>query len=160
LSAARNAALATIRYGTNADRGFVLDLGRRTTDVSVSSRRRAPEAAVRASYERLLEYVYDAPHVALIAEDGLAPLGFLLLMTEMPDEVTALPQAFVAYMAVEPHARRHRVAALLLEAAEREAKRRGLPHLTLMVTEENAAARELYAQAGFATERRLLSKPL
>jgi hypothetical protein len=29
-----------------------------------------------------------------------------------------------------------------------------------MVTEDNAAARELYAQAGYATERRLLCKRL
>jgi ribosomal protein S18 acetylase RimI-like enzyme len=29
-----------------------------------------------------------------------------------------------------------------------------------MVTEENTAARELYAAAGFTTERRMLTKPL
>jgi hypothetical protein len=32
--------------------------------------------------------------------------------------------------------------------------------MALMVTEDNLAARELYAQAGYATERRLLCKAL
>jgi hypothetical protein len=32
--------------------------------------------------------------------------------------------------------------------------------MALMVTEDNGAARELYAQAGYVTERRLLCKPL
>jgi ribosomal protein S18 acetylase RimI-like enzyme len=52
------------------------------------------------------------------------------------------------------------IAAHLLAAAEDEARVRGLEYLALMVTEENAAARELYAQAGYVTERRLLCKPL
>ena len=84
----------------------------------------------------------------------------MLLIEDLPDEVTALPQAFVAYMAVEPHARRRGVAAKLLAAAEEAARERGLSHLALMVTEENGPARELYAQAGYATERRLLCKAL
>jgi len=35
-----------------------------------------------------------------------------------------------------------------------------LPYMSLMVTEENEAARALYERAGYVTERRLLSKPL
>jgi ribosomal protein S18 acetylase RimI-like enzyme len=78
----------------------------------------------------------------------------------LPDEVTLEPQAFIAYMAVEPHARRQGVAAALLAGAEAAARERGRTHVALMVTEENDAARELYAQAGYFTERRLLCKIL
>jgi ribosomal protein S18 acetylase RimI-like enzyme len=78
----------------------------------------------------------------------------------MPDEVSGAPQAFIAYMAVDLDARRQGVAGMLLARAEEIAKEQGLPALALMVTEGNEAARELYAQAGFVTERRLLVKTL
>ena len=103
----------------------------------------------------------DRSHVLLIAQDDVdGPLGFLLMLDDLPDEVTGLLQGFVAYMAVEPDARRRGVGARLLAAAEDAARVRGLPFMALMVTEDNDAARELYAQAGYATERRLLCKPL
>ncbi len=63
-------------------------------------------------------------------------------------------------MAVEPALQRRGVGRALLQAAEGEAKRRGLPYMTLMVTEENVAARSLYERGGYVTERRLLCKPL
>lgn len=128
---------------------------------SVSALRDAAREQIETSYERLVEFVTDRSHVLLIAETARAgPLGFLLMLDDVPDEVTGLPQAFVAYMAVEPEARRRGVAARLLGAAQDAAHVRGLPNLALMVTEDNIAARELYAQAGFATERRLLCKRL
>jgi ribosomal protein S18 acetylase RimI-like enzyme len=98
--------------------------------------------------------------VTLIAERGGERVGFLLLLDQLPDEVTLRPQAFVAYMAVEPCARGTGVGAALLAAAENEARRRLLPYMALMVTEENEAARRLYERAGYRTERRLLCKPL
>ena len=151
----------TLRPGGPADRAFVLDLGRRTASDSVSAFRVAPLAFVEASYERLVDYAFDRSHVLLVAESALdGNVGFLLMVDDVPDEVTATAQGFVAYMAVEPGARRRGVAARLLEAAEDAARRRALPIMALMVTEENAAARELYAQAGYFTERRLLCKPL
>ncbi len=139
------------------DHAFVLDLGRRTGHDSVSAFRDAPQDAIETSYERLVEFVTGRSHVLLIAETDLdGALGFLLMLDDIPDEVTGLSQAFIAYMAVEPQARRSGVAARLLSAAEHAARVRGLSNLALMVTEDNLAARELYAQAGFATERRLL----
>ena len=138
----------------------MLDLGRRSVADSMSERRPAPPALLEASYERLVDFAYAESAIVLIAESGLGPVGFLVLMDRLPDEVTGLPQAFVAYMAVEPHARRRGYASALLRAAEQAARERGLPHLALMATEENEAARELYAQAGFWTERRLLCKTL
>jgi ribosomal protein S18 acetylase RimI-like enzyme len=127
---------------------------------SVPAGRHANPSDVLASFERLLEIVERESHVALIAEEDERALGFLLMLDRMPDEVTGEAQAFVAYMAVEPSKRRNGIGRALLTAAEDEARRLGLPYITLMVTEENAAARALYEGAGFGTERRLLCKPL
>ena len=154
-----NAAIA-IRRGDHRDRAFVLDLGRRTVDSSVSPLRETIAPIVELAFERLAEYVFDQSHVIVIAHDGERDYGFLLLLDSLPDEVSAAPQAFVAYMAVEPEARRRGVGRALMDEAEVIARERGLPHLSLMVTEANAAALALYTRAGFQTERRLLTKVL
>lgn len=127
---------------------------------SVASTRPAPAPAVRAAFDRLCEIVATQSHVTLIARRNGERAGFLLMLDELPDEVTTLPQGFVAYMAVEPDHRGAGVGAALLSAAEDEARRRGLPYMALMVTEENEAARRLYRSSGYTTERRLLCKPL
>lgn len=142
------------------DRTFVKELGRRCAMASVGSVRRAPEALVREAFDRLRDIVDAQSHVTFIAERDDRRVGFLLLLDELPDEVTLLPQAFVAYMAIEPECRRKGAGAALLAAAEDEARRRCLPFITLMVTEENAGARALYQHAGYLTERRLLCKAL
>jgi ribosomal protein S18 acetylase RimI-like enzyme len=143
-----------------ADREFVMALGRKCVMSSVNSLRPAPEADARAAFDRLCEIVDGQSHVTLIARRGEERLGFLLMLDDLPDEVTLLPQAFVAYMAVEPGSRRQGVGAALLAAAEDEARRRGLPYMALMVTQENEAALRLYERDGYLTERRLLCKPL
>ena len=153
-------AAIAIRHGERGDREYVYDLGRRTVDSSVSPLRETTMPIVELAFERLAEYVFDQSHVTLLAHDGDRNLGFLLLLDQLPDEVTAAPQAFVAYMAVEPSARRGGVGRALIAAAEILARERGLPHLSLMVTDANAAAIDLYTNAGFQTERRLLTKVL
>ncbi len=150
----------TIRLGGERDRQFIRELGLRTVAASASAVRSAPEGLLESSYERLIEFAFDQAPTIFIAETELRRLGFLILLDRIPDEVTGLPQGFIAYMAVEPEARRRGVAKRLLAAAEAEARERGLPHLSMMVTEDNVGARELYAQAGFVSERRLLCKPL
>jgi ribosomal protein S18 acetylase RimI-like enzyme len=151
----------TLRAGGSADRAFVLDLGRRTVFDSVSAQRTVAPAFVELSYEQLVDFAFDRSHALFIAETSLeGRVGFLLMLDDLPDEVTGMPQGFIAYMAVEPDARRHRVASRLLDAAEDAARVRGLPYVALMVTEDNAPAREFYAQAGYVTERRLLCKRL
>lgn len=142
------------------DRAFVEDLGRRCAMASVSRLRKAPEAVVAGAYDRLVEIVEGQSHVTFIAQEGDRRVGFLLMLDDLPDEVTALPQAFIAYMAVEPKFRGCGAGRALLAAAEGAARERGLPHLTLMVTEENDAARRLYERDGFQTERRLMCKTL
>ncbi len=142
------------------ERAFVQDLGRRCAMSSVGPLRTVPERVVSGAFDRLLEVAESQSHVIFVARIGERHAGFLLMLDDLPDDVTALPQAFVAYMAVEPAFRRRRVGRALLDAAEQEARRRGLPHVALMVTEENRAARTLYERSGFQTERRLLCKPL
>jgi ribosomal protein S18 acetylase RimI-like enzyme len=149
-----------IRPGTDGDVAYVLDLGARTVADSVSELRPAPPELPRLSYERLVAFAREQSSIVLVAESTVEKLGFVLVFDALPDEVTGLPQAFIAYMAVEPHARRRGVGRALLASAEQAARVRGLPHLSLMVTEGNLAARQLYAQAGYLTERRLLVKAL
>jgi len=144
----------------SSDRDFVQALGRRTVMSSVGSLRHANEPAARAAFERLCDIVADQSHVTFIAREETERVGFLLLLDELPDEVTLIDQGFIAYMAVEPKWQGTGVGAALLRAAEDEARRRGLPFMALMVTEENEAARHLYEHEGYRTERRLLCKPL
>ena len=150
----------SVRIGRRDDRNFVADLGRRTIGDSVARFRQYIPALLDASYDGLLDFVYAQAHVVFVAEREGERVGFAILLTGMPDEVTRMPQGFVAYMAVEPSARRCGIGSHLLQAAEEETRRQGLPYMGLMVTEENAAARALYERSGYLTERRLLCKPL
>lgn len=156
----RLALTLSIRTGDAGDQAFVLDLGKRVAMTSVSTLRPAIQPLVELAYEKLVDFVDHQSHVLLIATDADRRLGFLLLLDTLPDEVTLAPQAFVAYMAVEPDARRRGIGRALLAEAERLARERGLPCIAMMVTEENKAALDLYEKSGFQTERRLLCKKL
>jgi ribosomal protein S18 acetylase RimI-like enzyme len=147
-----------IRRGDVRDHAFVADLGRRVAATSISAVRPAPIHSVELAYDRLLAFLLPRDHVLLVAADGETPLGFLIMLHDLPDEVTNMEQGFVAYMAVEPDATRRGVGAALVACAEEIARAHGLPYLSLMVTEDNAAARALYEGAGFVTERRMMTK--
>ncbi len=149
-----------VRLGRAEDRSFVEDLGKRTLVDSVAAFRDYNTPMLDVAFERLLLFVYDQPHELSIAEMDGRRVGFILLLTTLPDEVTLLPQGFVAYMSVEPDARRSGAGSALLQSAEEIARARGLPYMALMVTEDNIAARNLYDSAGYITERRLLCKIL
>jgi len=149
-----------IRRGTAADRSFVGDLGKRVAETSISAIRPVDVGSVEAAFDRLTHFVYGRRHEVLIAHEGQRRLGFLLLLLDLADEVTNSDQAFIAYMAVEPGEQGRGVGSALVAGAEDLARAFGLPHLSLMVTEDNAAAQRLYARAGLVTERRMLTKPL
>jgi ribosomal protein S18 acetylase RimI-like enzyme len=143
-----------------ADRDFVKTLGRGSAISSVGTMRRVAQAAPGVAFDRLYEVVESQSHLTFIAYENDQRVGFLLLLDQLPDEVTLMDQAFVAYMAVDPARRGSGVGTALLAAAEVAAKRRGLPHIALMVSEENDVARSLYERGGYRTERRLLCKAL
>ncbi|MBV8748909.1 MAG: GNAT family N-acetyltransferase [Candidatus Eremiobacteraeota bacterium] len=153
-------ATVAVRRGDRDDRDFVRDLGRRSATTSVSAVRVAKYDDVLLSFERLAEFVYGRKHDVLIAEGDGERVGFLLLLYDVPDEVTLTEQAFVAYTAVEPHARQQGVGRALLNAAEAHARAHGLGYVSLMVTDDNAPARALYEHSGFLTERRMMTKVL
>ena len=67
--------------------------------------------------------------------------GFLSLVYARPDYIDAL--------ATDPAFRRRGAARALLEAAEHEARERGLPAVSLDTTLTNEGARALYASAGY-----------
>ena len=143
-----------------ADRAFIARCGVESLGSSLSPLRDAPMEALQTNFLRLLDIVHSRSHAILVAAEGELRLGFALLVFDLPDEVTGLAQAFLAYMAVEVGQRGHGVGRLLLAACEEEARRHGTPYLGLMVTEGNAAAQRLYEMAGYRTERRLLGKKL
>ena len=153
-------AAVMIRRGEFADRDFVRDLGLRSATTSVSPVREARHADVLDAFDRLAEFVYGRRHDLLIAEADGERIGFLLLLYDVPDEVTLTEQAFVAYTAVEPYARGRGAGRALMNAAETFARAQGLRYVSLMVTDDNAPARALYDHAGFVTERRMLTKAL
>jgi ribosomal protein S18 acetylase RimI-like enzyme len=154
-----NAAVA-VRRGTRDERAFVRDLGRRSASSSVSAVREARFDDVLLSFDRLLDFVFGRRHELLVADEDGVPVGFLLMLYDLPDEVTLTEQAFVAYTAVEPVARGRGIGRALLDAAESAARAAGLRYVSLMVTEDNVAARALYDGAGFQTERRMMTKRL
>lgn len=154
-----NAGVA-VRRGDLRDRAFVRDLGRRVAGESVSPLRVTLPALVDVAFTQLAEYVYSRNHDLLIATDESRPVGFLMAVYDIPDEVTLAQQAFIAYMAVEPGEQRRGIGTLLIAEVDRLARERGLPYVSLMVTEENTAAFRLYERSGFVTERRMLTKRL
>ena len=138
-----NSAVA-VRRGDRDDRDFVRDLGRRSATTSVSAVRAGRDEDVLEAFERLVEFAYGRRHDVLIAERNGERVGFLLLLYDIPDEVTLTEQAFVAYTAVEPSARDRGVGHALMVAVDEFARAHGMRYVSLMVTEDNAPARALY----------------
>ncbi|MDB5073632.1 MAG: family N-acetyltransferase [Candidatus Eremiobacteraeota bacterium] len=153
-------ATVAVRRGDRGDRDFVRDLGRRSATSSISAVRAARYDDVLEAFERLAQFVYGRRHDVLIAEENGERVGFLLLLYDIPDEVTLTDQAFVAYTAVEPAARGRGAGRALITAVDAYARAQGLRYVSLMVTDDNAPARTLYDKAGFVTERRMMTKAL
>ena len=150
-----------VRPARPDDSSFIELLGLATALDTVSPVRAISRHAAEAAFHRLLAFCNDRPGtVSLIAERADMPAGFLIMLTDMPDEVTQERQAFVAYVAVRESDRRHGVGRALVHAAMEEGRRRKLPYISLMVSADNATAQALYASEHFMQERILMGRPL
>lgn len=95
---------------------------------------------------------FDAPWDAAAFDSLLGQAGVHL--AESPDGFilmrTAADEAEILTLAVRPGARRHGVGTELVARGAAGAAARGAKRLFLEVADDNAAARALYARAGFA----------
>lgn len=150
----------SVRPARLDDRAFIDDLGATSAQDTLSPLRLVPHHIAAEGFRKLLEYCDARSRAVLVAECDGQRAGFIIVLFDLLDEVSQRSQAFIAYMAVLPAHRRLGVATALLDAAEEEARRFGLSHLTLMVTEASVPARKLYAKAGFFDERVQMTKQI
>ena len=99
----------------------------------------------------------NPPEAFLVAELNGSVVGYIRLKppTKLPEGAHVMQ---VQGLAVHPDARRHGVAAGLLDAAEAALRERGIRKLTLRVLSTNRAAIGLYERHGFVREGTLLEE--
>ena len=152
--------MISVRAARADDQDFIDNLGAQTAADTISALRAIPARVAIQSFQRLLGFSRERfGTVIIVAEQDDQRAGFLILLTDVPDDPTQLQQGFIAYVAVCAQLRGQGIGRALVQAAAAEAQRRGLPHLSLMVGSHNRA-RALYAQEGFAEERILMTKTL
>jgi ribosomal protein S18 acetylase RimI-like enzyme len=150
-----------VRLARGEDQAFIEALGFQTALETVSPARAVTKHDADQALKRLLAFCRDrVGTVFLVAEIGGQRSGFLILLTDVPDEVTHMRQAFVAYLAVRSEDRGHGVGRALIQAAIAEGRRRNLPHISLMVSANNVTARALYESEHFMHDRILMCRPI
>ncbi|MDE2572762.1 MAG: GNAT family N-acetyltransferase [bacterium] len=154
------AAGLSIREALPGEEAWALDLAIRVAADQVPPNRDSAGPLLAANVERLFAFCRAREHRLLVAEVGGLAVAFALLLINFPNEVTGLPEGYVAYMAVRPELRRRGVARALMAAAEAEARRCGMAQLGLIVTEGNEPARRLYDGLGYLVERTVRCKSL
>lgn len=140
---------------------FIEALGADTALDSISVIRTISAQTATQSFRRLLEFCRERyGTVTFIGEHDARRAGFLIMLTDVPDDPTQLPQGFIAYVAVTPQRRGQGIGRALLRAANEEAQRLGLPHVSLMVGSHNDRARALYRSEDFQDERVMMTKTI
>jgi len=123
-------------------------------DLPLDERGRVDRASFESHFRPRAEQIVDSPeNEAYVAVDSEGRfLGYTILgpATSM---LSPVPFGFVYDVWVSPGARRQGVATALLNHAIAWCRKQGLTSLKLEVGARNAAARGLYASAGFAEER-------
>jgi len=105
----------------------------------------------------------DYAGAIFLAELGAEVVGLVMVIARVPFESLDEPPgtyALVAELVVRDGYRRRGIARALLETAERYARDSGASELRIIVLSQNAAARQLYLQYGFAPYKETLSKSL
>jgi ribosomal protein S18 acetylase RimI-like enzyme len=148
-----------VRLARGEDQGFIEALGLETALETVSPVRAVTKHDADQAFRRLVAFCRErAGTVFLLAETNGQRAGFLILLTDVPDDVTHMRQAFVAYVAVRSEDRGRGVGRALIQAAIAEGERRNLPHISLMVSANNVAARALYESEHFLHDRILMCR--
>jgi ribosomal protein S18 acetylase RimI-like enzyme len=88
------------------------------------------------------------------------PVGFLVLYPNAVEELTGLSQGWVMDIAVLKEYRGQGVGRILMTAAEKYCRQRGIEYLGLAVSTHNVQALKLYESMGFIEERKLMVKVL
>ncbi len=149
----------SVRLARNDDWDFIDALGMGTALDTVSPVRGLSRSAAERAYQRLVSFCREhRGTVTFLGERDGHRAGFLILVTDLPDDVSQIPQAFIAYVAVAEDQRGHGVGRALIRAAVAEGLRRNLPHVSLMVSADNSSARSLYESEGFLPERLLMTR--
>ena len=140
-----------VRHARPVDRGFVLETTARLSAFGPPPWR-DPADVVEGEARTLREFfeLPDPSSALLIAEAAPAgqALGFALL-EEARDYFTHDWHGHLGILAVAEAAEGQGAGAALIRAAERWAKRRGYPALTLNVFDGNRHARDVYEHFGF-----------
>ncbi len=151
----------SVRRARDDDRSFIEALGVQTALQTVSPVRALSQSVAQQAYHRLMKLCEERPGtIILVAENDSQRSGFLIMLTDMPDDITQNEQAFIAYVAVSKSQRGRGVGRALLQEAIAEGQRRKLPHLSLMVSADNVEAQGLYESEQFVPERILMTRPL
>lgn len=102
----------------------------------------------------------DPGTLVLLAEGpGGTVTGFIFATTRQ-DYFTGTPHAHIEVLVVSDAARGQGLARTLIGAAERWARDRGYPSVTLNVFDRNSRARAVYERLGYAPETLHYIKPL
>jgi GNAT superfamily N-acetyltransferase len=96
---------------------------------------------------------------ALVAHDGDAIHGVLVMHVFAPLQVPD-PWAVISALVVDETRRSSGAGALLIAAAEAEAKRHACAHLELSCSEKRTRAHAFYEAQGFLERRKRFVKPL
>jgi ribosomal protein S18 acetylase RimI-like enzyme len=134
-------ARAHIRIATPAD---APTFGRLLHAFNVEFDEPIPEADVIA--ERAAPLIENGEVVVLFAGEG--PDGFAQLRFR-PSLYTGALDVYIEELYVVPELRGRGIGRALLEAAMDHARERGAAHIELTTSEDDVAARSLYASAGF-----------
>jgi ribosomal protein S18 acetylase RimI-like enzyme len=143
-----------IRKASGDDREALGRLGVLLMDVHFNFDRRRflePGANASAGYARFLVSQLDDPDsVIFVAEDDGIVVGYCYAVIEPMSWKELRDEAgFISDLALDPAARRQGAGRRLVDAAIQWFRDRKLARVMLWTSTQNAAARELFASAGF-----------
>jgi ribosomal protein S18 acetylase RimI-like enzyme len=143
----------SIRSGTEADRPWIMALGRTSMQEGASLSRPLSDEQATAAFESHASFVFSRDHETLIAHNGEERLGFLFIVYDIPDQITGEQTACFTYLAIMQQSRRSGIGRALALLGFARARARGCKRGSSMVSAGNLGARRLYEELGWQVER-------